>query len=63
MNAPPTPPAAPRVLSVVVPIFNERATVRESLDAILAKSIPGWTLEIIMVESNSTDGTRDIVLG
>lgn len=63
MNATPTPPAAPRVLSVVVPIFNERATVRESLDAILAKSIPGWTLEIIMVESNSTDGTRDIVLG
>ncbi|WP_414663861.1 glycosyltransferase family 2 protein [Horticoccus sp. 23ND18S-11] len=62
MNASPTPPA-PRVLSVVVPIFNERATVRESLDAILAKTIPGWTLEIIMVESNSTDGTRDIVLG
>lgn len=63
MNAPSVPPAAPRVLSVVVPIFNERATVRESLDAILAKTIPGWTLEIIMVESNSTDGTRDIVLG
>ena len=61
MTAPISPPA--RVLSVVVPIYNERATVREALDAILAKQIPGWELEIIMIESNSTDGTRDIVLG
>ncbi|MEI6465008.1 MAG: glycosyltransferase family 2 protein [Verrucomicrobiota bacterium] len=56
-----TAPAPDRVLSVVVPIYNERQTVKEALDAILAKSIPGWHLEIIMVESNSTDGTRDIV--
>jgi glycosyltransferase involved in cell wall biosynthesis len=55
--------AGDRVLSVVVPIYNERATVREALDAIMAKSIPEWKLEIVMVESNSTDGTRDIVLG
>ncbi len=56
-----TPPTA-HVLSVIVPVYNERATARESLDAIVAKEIPGWTLEIIIVESNSTDGTRDIVL-
>ena len=58
----PIPPER-RVLSVVVPVFNERATAKESLDAIVAKAIPGWTLEIIIVESNSTDGSRDIVLG
>ncbi len=57
----PFPPIANGVLSVVVPIYNEAATVRTALDAILAKSVPGWTLEIIMVESNSTDGTRAIV--
>jgi glycosyltransferase involved in cell wall biosynthesis len=51
------------VLSVIVPIYNEAATVRTALDAILAKQVPGWRLEIILVESNSTDGTRDIVLG
>ncbi len=50
-----------RVLSVVVPIYNERSTVQEALDAILAKVLFGWELEIILVESNSTDGTRDIV--
>jgi glycosyltransferase involved in cell wall biosynthesis len=49
------------VLSVIVPIYNEAATVRVALDAILAKEVSGWTLEIILVESNSTDGTRDIV--
>jgi glycosyltransferase involved in cell wall biosynthesis len=59
MIAPASTPV--RVLSVVVPIYNERHTVKEALDAILAKSIPGWYLEIIMVESNSTDGTREIV--
>ena len=58
---PPFPPIRDGVLSVVVPIYNEAATVRTALDAILAKSVPGWSLEIILVESNSTDGTRDLV--
>ena len=49
-------------LSVIVPVYNEAATARPALDAILAKEIPGWKLEIIIVESNSTDGTRDVVL-
>lgn len=61
---PPQPfqPIHDGVLSVIVPIYNEAATVRVALDAILAKQVPGWRLEVIMVESNSTDGTRDIVL-
>jgi glycosyltransferase involved in cell wall biosynthesis len=55
-------PATP-TLSVVVPVYNERATVQTALDALVAKRIPGWNLEIIIIESNSTDGSRDIVLG
>jgi len=55
-------PARPK-LSVLVPVFNERATVQTALDALLAKRIAGWDLEIIIIESNSTDGSRDIVLG
>jgi len=46
-----------------VPVFNERATAKEALDALLAKEIDGIDIEIILVESNSTDGTREIVLG
>jgi glycosyltransferase involved in cell wall biosynthesis len=60
---PPFPPIHNGVLSVIVPVFNEVATAQEALDAILAKEVPGWQLEIIIVESRSTDGTRDIVLG
>jgi glycosyltransferase involved in cell wall biosynthesis len=61
MPQPPFPPIHDGVLSVIVPIYNEAATVRAALDAIVAKQVPGWTLEIIMIESNSTDGTREIV--
>jgi len=59
----PTSIPTPWKLSVIVPVFNEIATARTSLDAIVAKQIPGWDIEIIMIESNSTDGSRDIVLG
>ena len=62
MRPPPFPPIRNGVLSVVVPIYNEAGTVRAALDAILGKEVPGWRLEIILIESNSTDGTRDIVL-
>ncbi len=56
------PLASLRSLSVVVPVYNEISTVKASLDAITSKAIPGWNIEIIVVESNSRDGTRDIAL-
>lgn len=48
-------------LSVVIPAFNEAGTVGPLLDAVLRKQIANMTLEVIVVESNSTDGTRQIV--
>jgi len=56
------PLAAPIRLSVIVPIFDEQATVQAALDALLAKELPDFNLEVIIVESNSTDGTRGIVM-
>ncbi len=53
-------PARP-TLSVIVPVYNERATLPQALAAIVAKRIEGWAIEIIIVESNSTDGSREIV--
>ncbi len=56
--------ASPAVtVSVVVPVYNEISTVREALDALVAKRIPGYELNLIIIESNSTDGSRDVVLG
>ena len=60
----PRPPPCERTttLSVVLPVFNEKKTFREVMDALCRKTIAGMDIEIIVVESNSTDGTRDDVL-
>ena len=55
------PLPVPCSLSVVMPVFNEAATIGPVLAAVLAKEIPGVVLEIIIIESNSTDGSRAIV--
>jgi SAM-dependent methyltransferase len=49
-------------LSVIVPAFNEKATFSQLIDLVLNKQIENVDIEIIIVESNSTDGTREDVL-
>jgi SAM-dependent methyltransferase len=49
------------VLSVVLPVFNERATFSEVATQLLAKRLTGFKLQLIIIESNSTDGTREEV--
>jgi hypothetical protein len=46
--------------SIVVPAFNESRSFPVLMDALLKKTIPGADREILIVESNSTDGTREI---
>ena len=46
--------------SIVVAVFNERPTFPLLMDALLKKEIPGVDREIIVIESNSTDGTREL---
>jgi glycosyltransferase involved in cell wall biosynthesis len=48
-------------LSVVMPVFNEKETFAEVAAQLLAKEIPGLHIDIVIVESNSTDGTREDV--
>ena len=50
----------PRVLSVIVPAYNEAKTFSPLMDALLWKKLPNLEMEIIIVESNSTDGTREL---
>ncbi|MCL4465939.1 MAG: glycosyltransferase [Chloroflexi bacterium] len=45
--------------SIVVPAYNERQTFTLLMDSLLAKQVPGVDKEIIIVESNSKDGTRE----
>ena len=50
-----------RTLSIIVPAYNEAATVGPLLEALLRKRVRGMRIEVIVVESNSSDGTRDVV--
>jgi glycosyltransferase involved in cell wall biosynthesis len=51
-------------LSVVVPVYNERYLVCESLRRVLAAA-PSWegvsAVEVLVVEDGSTDGTRELL--
>jgi hypothetical protein len=48
-------------ISFVMPVFNEIANCKNSIDNILDLKINGLNFELIIIESNSTDGTRDVV--
>jgi hypothetical protein len=54
---------AVRTCSIIVPVYNEQATFPELMRALLAKRLDhlGLEREIILIESNSTDGTREQV--
>jgi glycosyltransferase involved in cell wall biosynthesis len=46
------------LLSVVMPVFNERATIEEIIPRVLAVPL---RIELIVVDDGSTDGTRDLL--
>lgn len=46
-------------VSIVIPCYNERATVEALVKAVLDAPVPNK--EIILVEDGSTDGTRELV--
>lgn len=56
------PPAAeqsPSLVSVIMPCFNDRDVLMESISSALSQSWP--SLELIVVDDGSTDGTRDLL--
>ena len=49
-------------LSVVIPAYNERATVRELLARVARAPLPtGVEIEMLVVDDGSKDGTRDLL--
>jgi glycosyltransferase involved in cell wall biosynthesis len=48
-------------LSVVIPCYNERPTIEKLVEAV--RSAPVETVEIIIVDDGSTDGTREFLQG
>ena len=50
----------PQTLSVLVPVYNERATIERLLNAVVAVDT-GLTLEVLVGDDGSNDGTREIL--
>lgn len=48
-------------VSILIPVYNEAATVGALLERVWAQPIPAAAKEIIVVESNSSDGSRQAV--
>ena len=49
-------------LSVLIPVYNERRTLREIVQRVLNQDVPGINeKEIIIIDDYSTDGSREIV--
>jgi glycosyltransferase involved in cell wall biosynthesis len=49
-------------LSILMPVFNERETVRKAVGEVLGTSYPTDEVELVIVDDGSTDGTAEILL-
>jgi glycosyltransferase involved in cell wall biosynthesis len=48
------------MLSILMPVYNERERVEQAISEVLATELPG-EFELIVVDDGSTDGTREIL--
>jgi dolichol-phosphate hexosyltransferase len=48
-------------LSILMPVFNERATVEAAVEDALSAELPVPSLELVIVDDGSTDGTRELL--
>jgi len=50
-----------KILSIIIPVFNEKATILKILEAVEKSDIGEIKKEIVIVDDCSTDGTREIL--
>lgn len=50
-----------KLLSIVVPCYNEKATIEKIIDEVMAVDLGNIKKEIIIVDDGSKDGSRDIL--
>lgn len=50
-----------KTLSIIVPVYNEEATIQQVLLSVEAQQLPGWRKEVIVVDDGSTDRTKSLL--
>jgi glycosyltransferase involved in cell wall biosynthesis len=50
-----------QTLSIVIPVFNEKETLLQVVDRVLAVEVEGLRKELVIVDDCSTDGTGDVM--
>ena len=50
-----------KLLSVLIPVYNERHTIETCLDRVLNANIGNLEIEVIISDNNSSDGTKEIL--
>jgi glycosyltransferase involved in cell wall biosynthesis len=53
--------AKTKKLSIIMPCYNERATIEKILHEVLSVDLGDTRKEIVIIDDGSTDGTRDIL--
>lgn len=48
-------------VSVIIPCYNEEATIRKLLDALRGQTYPLAKMEVVISDGLSTDGTREVI--
>jgi dolichol-phosphate hexosyltransferase len=48
-------------LSILMPVFNERATIEAAIDDALTAELPVDSRQLVVVDDGSTDGTRELL--
>jgi glycosyltransferase involved in cell wall biosynthesis len=51
----------PLILSVIIPCYNEQATIRSVIETVLQADSSGMRKEIVVVDDCSTDGSRELL--
>jgi glycosyltransferase involved in cell wall biosynthesis len=50
-----------KTLTIIVPVYNEAATIEQVLKSVEAQQLRAWRKEVIVVDDGSTDHTKNIL--
>ena len=48
-------------LSVLIPVYNEKDTIKSCVESVLNADTMGLDIEIIISDNNSNDGSKEIL--